>query len=162
MPKHQVIEAEIRETLRGDALQNALDFTAFLRTNGISPEFHESGTGWSLLYAEKSIGYVIINGAEQVDEPWIVWFNFCDFGCGEAVDEDVKETAWAHASICGNYESGGKNCGCGDQPGFHRTIFGRDFENRCHSPLMFISPDAKTLGNIEKLLLLLKENICAC
>jgi len=35
-------------------------------------------------------------------------------------------------------------------------IFGRGFENRCHSPLMFTNPDADTLERLKKLMLLLK------
>jgi hypothetical protein len=158
MVVEKMIEDKINNTLDGDAQKNALDFTAFLRANDITPELHESGDGWSIEYTGESIGFIIVNGVEQIPGPWTIWFNSCEFGDGP-VDNDVKEAAWAHASICGNFSSGGKDCGCGDQPGFRRTIFGRVFENRCHSPLMFTNPDAKTLESVKKLMLMLKQTI---
>ena len=151
------IEDKIRSALHGDVLKNALDFAAFLRANGFSPEQYESGgDGWSVLRKEESVGFILVNGAEEMPGPWTVWFNTCDFDESAPADDAVKETAWAHASICANFTSGGKDCGCGDQPGFRRTIFGRVFDNRCHSPLMFTNPDAQTLENIKKLMKLLK------
>jgi len=150
------IEERINNVLSGDTLNNALDFAAFLRANELSPELHDSGDGWSILYRNDSIGFILVNGVAEIPGPWTVWFNSCDFGDNGSVDDDLKETAWAHASICGHFSSGGKVCGCGDQPGFHRTIFGKVFENRCHSPLMFTNPDAKTLEHVKRLMLMLK------
>jgi len=153
------IEVRINEVLSGGSLKNALDFAAFLRANGLSPELHESGDGWSILCGEESLGFVVVNGSAQMPGPWTIWFNSCDFGDGDAADDALKETAWAHASVCGHFTSGGRQCGCGDQPGFRRTIFGKEFENRCHSPLMFTDPDAKTLENVKKLMLMLKQSV---
>ena len=150
------IEERINNVLSGDTLNNALDFAAFLRANELSPELHDSGDGWSILYRNDSIGFILVNGVAEIPGPWTVWFNSCDFGDNGSVDDDLKETAWAHASICGHFSSGGKVCGCGDQPGFRRTIFGKVFENRCHSPLMFTNPDAKTLEHVKRLMLMLK------
>lgn len=150
------LEEAVRERLSGNNLENALDFAAFMRANGLSPEFHDSGDGWSIMRGNQSIGFILVNGAEEAPGPWTIWFNSCDFDDSRPVDEAVKETAWAHACICGHFSSGGKECGCGDQPGFRRTIFGRVFENRCHSPLMFLYPDARTLKDIQELLLLLR------
>ena len=161
MSDEKSIENKINNVLTGDARVNALDFTAFLRANGITPEMHESGGGWSVMYSGESIGFILVNGAEQFPGPWTIWFNSCEFGDGSDADYDLKETAWTHASICGNFSSGGKNCGCGDQPGFRRNIFGKIYENRCHSPLMFSSPDAKTLEYVKKLMLALKQNAAA-
>ncbi|MCL2463412.1 MAG: hypothetical protein FWF44_12155 [Defluviitaleaceae bacterium] len=156
MAEQHAIEDKINSVLSGDALKNALDFVAFLRANGLSPECHDSGDGWSIMRAGESPGFILVNGEPQMPGPWTVWFNSCDFDGRGPVDDDLKETAWAHASICGNFSSGGKDCGCGDQPGFRRTIFGKVFENRCHSPLMFTDPDAETLENMKKLMLMLK------
>jgi hypothetical protein len=125
----------------------------------MSPDLHESGDGWSIMRADESVGFILVNGAEQMPGPWTVWFNSCDFDDGgEPVEDGVKEAAWAHASVCGNFISGGKDCGCGDQPGFARTIFGREFENRCHSPLMFTNPDAGTLEHVKRLMLMIRKN----
>ena len=157
MAEQNAVEDRINEVLSGDSRKNALDFAAFLRANGLPPVFHEeSGHGWSIMRGDESVGFIIADGSAQMPGPWTIWFNSCDFEDGGADDDDLKQTAWEHASICGNFSSGGKDCGCGDQPGFHRTIFGREFENRCHSPLMFTDPDARTLENVEKLMLMLK------
>ena len=160
MQDEKSIGYKINNAMAGDARKNALDFTAFLLANGITPECHESGDGWSVMYSGESIGFIVITGAEQFPGPWTLWFNSCDFGDG-AADYDLKEAAWTHASICGHFSSGGKNCGCGNQPGFRRVIFGKTFENRCHSPLMFHNPDAKTLEYVKRLMLALKQNIAA-
>ena len=154
-----IIENKIGDVLTGETQRGALDFVAFLRANDISPECHESGDGWSVMYAGESIGFILVNGAQEMPGPWTVWFNSCEFGEDCAADDAVKQTAWEHASICGHFETGGKVCGCGDQPGFTRTIFGKVFENRCHSPLMFTNPDTGTLVSVEKLMLMLKQSV---
>ena len=177
MADQRVIENKFNAVLDGDALKNALDFAAFLHANNLSPDCHESGHGWSIMRADESIGFISVNVEDQITGPWTIWFNSCDFNDfsdfsdfddfddfgdlgdlngGALTSVEVKESAWAHSSICGNFASGGKDCGCGDQPGFHRVIFGREFENRCHSPLMFKNPDAKTLAHVKTLMLMLK------
>jgi len=151
-----VIEDRINDILSGESQKNALDFVSFMKTNNITPKIHEESGGWSIMRADEDIGFMIADNSGNMPGPWTVWFNSCDFKEDGPVDDDVKETAWEHASICGNFLSGGKDCGCGDQPGFHRVIFGKEFENRCHSPLMFVDPDANTLENMKKLMLMLK------
>ena len=153
------IEDKINSVLTGDARQNALDFVAFLQSDEISPDWHHSGDGWSVMYANESIGFMLVNGVAEMPGPWTIWFNSCDFGEAGPVADEVKQTAWDNASICGHFATGGKVCGCGDQPGFQRAIFGKVFENRCHSPLMFTNPDAETLVNVNKLMLLLKKRV---
>ena len=153
----KLIEEKINESLRGDSLANALDLAAFIRANGMGFTSNDDGEGWAVGgTVGDSLGYMMINGEPDMPGPWTFWFNSCDFGGGETADVELKETAWAHSSVCANFSSGGKICGCGDQPGLHGTIFGREFENRCHSPLMFTDPGAKTLEHLKKLILMLK------
>jgi len=64
------IEDEIKNGLSGDVQKNALDFTAFLRANDLLPEWHDSGHGWSVVYKNESIGFILINGEEQMPGPW--------------------------------------------------------------------------------------------
>ena len=158
MPETREAEDAMRALLKGASLDNALSFAAFLRANGFTPKGHDSGDGWSVLRGEESCAFVLVNGAAEMPGPWTIWFNFCDFGDGEGVKEKVKETAWAHANQCAHFASGGRHCGCGDQPGRREVIFGKAFENRCHSPLDFTDPDAATLEDIQVLFLLLAEN----
>ena len=65
--------------------------------------------------------------------------------------DDIKKAVWEHASPCGKCHTGWEKCGCGD-----KSIFGKVFENLCHSPLMFNDPDAYTLEIVKKLILMLK------
>lgn len=154
-----LIENAIKEKLNGE--KNALDFVAFLQANAISADIHDSGDGWSVMYKGESIGFIIITGgATEGIGPWTIWLNVCDFGdpSRARADGHLQEIAWKHTNVCGHFTSGGKNCGCGDQPGRRVTIFGKDFDNICHSPLMFINPDADKLDAVKKLLLLVKRN----
>ena len=147
------IEAKINDILTGDSVKNALDFIAFAREGGISFEPNEEGNGWAVGgTVGDSIGYMIISNDVQMPAPWVIWFNSCDFDCGDAVDDKIKETAWSHASQCGHCHEGWKDCGGGD-----RMIFGKEFEMLCHSPLMFTEPDAETLAHMIELIGLLKH-----
>jgi len=146
------IEDKINAALSGDAQSNALDFVAFLRANRISFNSNGNGGEWSGWdvggTVGNSIGYIIVNGAEEFPGPWTIWFNSCDFFGG--ADDELKEAAWAHASPCGKCK-GWENCGGGA-----RTIFGKEFDRLCHSPMIFMNPDAQTLEHAKKLLLMLK------
>ena len=87
-----------------------------------------------------------------------VWIDTCDFGNDDSVNEVLKENTWTHVRICEHFSSGGKQCGCGNQPGSDKMIFGKKFENLCFAHLEFLNPDAETLENIKKLMLLFKQN----
>lgn len=149
-----IIEKKMNEVLSGDSLKNALDFADFFRANELSCEANEDGTGWAVGgIVGNSIGYMLVNGVEQMPGPWTIWFNSCDFGGSEPADDELKEATWSHASNCGHCHDGWKDCGGG-----RRTIFGKEFEWLCHSPLMFTNPNAKTLESVKKLMLILKQN----
>ena len=152
MTEQNKIEDRINEVLTGDAQKNALNFVEFSRANDISFTSNDDGQGWAVGgIVGDSIGYMHIDGNEQFPGPWTLWFNSCDFGGGDSVDGELKEIAWTHASPCGRCHEGWKDCGGGN-----RTIFGKEFESLCHSPLMFTNPDAKTLENVKKLVVMLK------
>ena len=146
------IEDKINDVLTGDALNNALDFVAFLHENQLSLDSNDDHVGWAVGgIVGNSIGYVLVNGVAQMPGPWTIWFNSCDFNESDSADDELKETAWAHANFCGHCHAGWKDCGCGD-----RTIFGRKFDSLCHSPLAFTNPDVQTLKNMKELMLMLK------
>ena len=151
--KNQIgIDDKIREVLTGDSLKNALDFTAFLRANRVTLTSNNDGSGWAVGgIVGNSLGFMMVNGAANMPGPWTMWFNTCDFKDNGAVDDETKQAAWDHASECGRCNAGWKTCGNGD-----RHIFGKKFENRCHSPLMFTNPDSKTLESVKKLILMLQ------
>ena len=137
--KHQTIEEKINDQLRNDAKKNALDFIAFTREN-------ECEDLCVIVVAKKPVHI----------SPWTIFINHCNFGDEGSADDDLKEAAWAHAHICDHFASGGKRCGCCNQPGFHETMLGKEFENLCKCPLQFTNPDAQTLVQVKKLLLMLK------
>ena len=156
------IEEKIKVILSGDAQKNALDFAAFLRGNGIwvnyNPDESENKPIWNGAVGGivgNSIGYMSINGDEGGIGPWTFWFNSCDFDGSDSADDEFKNAIWSFASPCGKCHDGWEKCmGVGK-----RTILGKEFENQCHSPLMFCNPDAKTLENMKKFLIYLKPEI---
>ena len=141
------IEDVIREKLTGDAQKNALDFTSFLRANGFSLDEDKK---WSIACGDKTVGYVhvALPGFDL-----IVNFAACDFNGGGAVDDDLKEFAWAHVTVCPKGCGGTMSC---DRSEIRNTIFGKEFERTCTCPLQFFNPDAKAFEKINKLLLMLK------
>ena len=141
--KKQTRVQKIKALLIGDAQKNALDFDAFLRENKIPAN----------LYVITIVGD---GGNFPHIRPWVIFFTACDFNQDETTENDLIEFAWKHAHICDHFITDGKRCGCGRQPGSRRIIFGKEFENICHCPMQFINPDADTLENAKKLLLMLK------
>ena len=141
--KKLTLDEKIETLLTGETQKNAHDFVGFLRANKIPGK----------LYVVNIVGD---GGDFPHIRPWVVFFNVCDFDTGGLVDADLAEFAWKHAHICDHFASDGKRCGCGKQPGFKKTIFEREFENLCKCPMQFINPDAETLENIKKLLLMRK------
>jgi hypothetical protein len=157
-------EGRIRDALSGEAQRNALDFIAFLRENAISLSYNAGETesnnaaGWNGAVGGivgNSIGYLYVSGEENCPGPWTFWFNSCDFEGSDSADDEFKNAIWAFASPCGRCSDNWEKCrGSGK-----RTILGKEFENQCHSPLMFTDPDAGTLENMKKFLIYLKPEI---
>ena len=154
-------EDRIKSKITGDSLKNALDFVAFLRENDISLDYNasESGYGgWNGAVGGcvgNSIGYVTFNGDAGGVGPWTFWLNSCDYNCSDSADDDFKAAIWAFASPCGKCNENWEKCmGSGK-----KTILGKEFENQCHSPLIFINPNAETLEYMKKFLLYLKPEI---
>ena len=152
------VEEVIKNSNLSESLQEAhIQFCRFLEDNGFSiePEGHTEGntSGWMITYESECVGHT--NYADVG-----VWIDACDFGGGDSAEDAVKELTWAHVRGCEHFNSGGKKCGCGNQPGFEKTIFGRKFDHLCFAAVEFMNPDAKTLGDIERLLLLFKQDVC--
>jgi len=134
--------------------KHMLDFVAFLNDNDFFIE-PEGENGWRIIDMDECVGHM--NFAELG-----LWIDVCDFDGSEAAsdfaDDALKEFTWAHVRTCDHFHSDGKQCGCGSQPGFHKTILGKKYENLCFAALEFMSPNAKTLERIQELLLLYKQN----
>lgn len=158
MPEHR-IENFIGEVLTADAQRNALEFTAYLRTNEM---LFERGTGywedklyWDVKVKGKIVCSIFINGSENKNEPdgWIIWTDdsnltwYADF----PMDDRMKEIAWRNVDFCGNcgYCTGGTT----------KNIFGKEFDNVCRRTMIFINPDVETLVCVKKVVEISKDNI---
>jgi len=150
----------INEFLKDDAKKNALDFVAYLRANEIAPP---SNSGNIYLYQNRVICKITIKGADDIAAPWMIWFSDGEGDklglCSVPEDERLKEFAWAHINTCANFSSNGRDCGCDKAPGRSAAVFGRQFDNVCHSTLSFINPNADSLVYIKKLVDLMKIGI---
>ena len=159
MSEQKSIEGTLNQVLGGEALKNALDFTAFLRANAFSfednPDEHEEGK-WSGAIGGTvgdSIGYMYINSGENYPDPWNIWLNEYDFDDdGSAEDGELKEFLWGNVNECTRCNPNWETCGGGD-----KMILGKEFKNLCHSPMFFYMPDAQNMEKLKRLLLKIKQ-----
>ena len=140
-------EGEINAALHGGAQKNALDFAAFLRANDLSLEKIDVPGGWNVYVKGINSAFVQIFGDRN---NFNVVLHISSYDGKTPVADDLKEFAWSHVVVCP---------GCGspafcDESQNRRTIFGKEYESVCQSPLAFIAPDAHDLLKIQKLLLL--------
>jgi hypothetical protein len=160
----QKIEDFIGEVLTGDAQKLALDFVACLRAQEMQ---FERGTGywedkryWTIKYKDEYVCFILVNGYGSVrhqDEPegWIIWSDDSgkvDWFADSPLDEHTKEIAWANVDFCGH-------CGGSCDGGFHKTIFGNEYDNVCNTTFRFDNPDEDVLGCVIKLFELRENGI---
>ena len=152
-----VIEDVIKEKLVGEAQKNALDFVAAMQEKEFSFVGWDSGSevGWTPTYNGKGLGTTLINDQFMffIGLDW----NFDD---SRAVEDEIKEFVWAHITVCPQEPCAPPYCQADEHNDNHSKnrwkIFGKEYESTCNAPLQFIGPDAKTLDNIKKLLLMTK------
>ena len=148
------IEDEIKNAgLSGDLQKNALDFVAYLKECGMSVDETYHGL---FRYYDESVCVIATYPIDNIPGWTIFWGDYDSTICCNdykdfCIDEQVKEFAWSHANVCGHFTSGGKDCGCGSQPGKTVTILGKEFDNICTSLLSIRNPNAKTLEKVRKL-----------
>lgn len=160
---NQRIEDVINNVLKDDARKNALDFITYLRANEIPLE--ESENYWEVKYRDKCVCYVYIDGSGEKPGPWTVWSdqepgtwvtwsdeNLRGTYENLAVDEHIREIAWANANFCAS-------CGGDCNPGKRKTILGKEFDNLCSSALAFTNPDTHTLNCVKKMIDMRKMDI---
>jgi len=138
------IEDRLRAELSGDLQRNALDYIAFLKANGMTPD-----SVICTYPVDNIIGWTIFMGGY---DSVLLRSDYQDF----PIDEELKEFAWAHVKPCFHFtnnlrESGGNRCGCGREPGRSITIFGKKFDNVCTAALYFRNPEGKTLELVKRL-----------
>jgi len=143
-------EEAIKKALTGDAQRNALDFTAFLRENGLSLEKIDVPGGWNVYIKGINSAFVQVFGDRN---SFNVVLHISTYDGESPVDDDLKGFAWAHVVSCPQGCGGPAFC---DESQNRRTIFGKTYESTCQSPLAFIDPDAHDLIKVQELMLILK------
>ena len=138
---HEKIEDAITELLDGELLLNALNLTAYLNENHLSPIMSCWG---KIPFNEYYLGRMGVEGKSE----WVFEiFNFLDFGDFIDEDEEFKQTVYDHVYIC--------EAPCHDECWRAKDvkIFGKEFKSVCsqHSRA-FINPDRKTIEHIKKLI----------
>ena len=150
----KLIEDAVREKLTGETQKNTLDFLASMRENGFSFVGFGDGdetAGWDPSYNGNGFGCVLV-----ADD--FMFFIGLDWHVDDSrsPDDELKAFAWANVRACPQEPCKPPYCQ-GDNHCKNRwQLFGREYESTCHSPLQFIGPDAVTLENLKKLLLMTK------
>ena len=150
------VEDVIMNSALSENMRNKyIEFCRFLSSNEfqIEPEGHteDNKSGWKIVYMNECIGHMNFTNVG-------IWLDTCDFGGSDAANVALKEIAWNNVRVCEYFSSGGKQCGCHDQPGLSKMIFGKKHENLCFAHFEFKNPDTEMLENIKSLVLLFKHN----
>ena len=143
------IEDVIGGFLEGEALENAMNFVAFLRENGMNPRW-SSANAWRVTGKKsKTICAINLGGAKGAH------LRFLEVGdwrvCGfEGLDtkyldefiscEEMKGFVWANVKPCD------RCCSCGPR---RRTYIGKQFDECCM--LSIKNPDARGLTLTKKI-----------
>ena len=158
MSKQKSPEEIMNLVLSGETLKNAIDFVAFLRANDLQIEYNpdenaeNKWTGAIGGVVGNSIGYMYINSGTNFPDPWTIWLNEYDFDDNDSAEDEIKNFLWENVNICSRCNPNWENCGGGE-----KIVLGKKFENLCHSPMFFYTPDAQTLEMLKKLMLKVNE-----
>ena len=158
------IEDVINERLAPGMKENALDFSAHLRSLDLSlPEFEQEQRTYWFNIEYQGVMLCLINishksiriDSSQIPCSWIYWSDE-EHGVEydePDVDDKIKKTAWKRVRIC-------KNCGeCGQAPGKRKKILGRDFDNVCISALGFSLPNTESWECAKQMVTAMKNDI---
>ncbi|MCL2446841.1 MAG: hypothetical protein FWD06_08775 [Oscillospiraceae bacterium] len=158
------IEDVINERLASGMKENALDFSAHLRSLDLSlPEFKQEQRKYQfdIEYRGIMLCFILISHASiridssQVPCSWIYWSD----GEHEVkyeepdVDDKIKKIAWKRVRTC-------KSCGaCGQAPGKRKRVLGRDFDHVCISALGFSLPSTESWECLKQFVTAMKNDI---
>ena len=146
MSNEKSLRDEINEQLTGDLQKDALEFLAYLESDELALDSVGEPICCMLIHPIQNQPYwnlyiggypSLIYKTERQDLP---------------IDDELKELVWSLVKVCTHFKTNGKECGCGQQPGFNLTIFGKKFDSCCHCPIWFGNPDAETVVKIKKLI----------
>jgi len=145
MPK-KIIEDVIRDTLKNDALKNALDLMAWLRENKMNPA-QSSATTWKINSKACVVCYFRFDfdaGAIRIT-PFI-----CEYK-HDSLSDNLKEIAWANAIREKNCHG---SCHCSYKL---KTIFERKDFYACAQAITFTNPNSSEIECIKELVKMRKN-----
>ena len=142
------LEKEINKNLSGDIQKIALDWAAFLRAKDELSVEQLSCGGWNIYRKGINSAYMAFYRDRNAFD---IVLHISSYDGENPVDDDLKEFAWSHVVHCPQ--------GCGsssfcEESRNRRTIFGKEYESLCQSPLHFSNPNVEELKKIQELLLL--------
>jgi NAD-dependent dihydropyrimidine dehydrogenase PreA subunit len=148
------IEDVAKTFLGGGALQNALDFVAFLRANKLNPAW-SAANAWKVSYKGFTVCFIRMHGAAEyhglVPGEWNLAPFIGEYEADALPDED-KETAWANKRTCS---------GCGQCALQLDTVFGKKYDYACEAAICFRNPDVKAIACAKKIITLRRDEIKA-
>lgn len=151
------IETLIPEWLDGDMKMNALEFTAWLRANKMSPTW-ASANSWKASYKGKRICYVKLlyidrEGDKNKKYSWVISVYYTnrdkynEVVKNEGLQSHIRDNPW----YC-NCTIGGLPQNCGSR--MDVTILGTEIKGVCggYYHMYFCDPNAKAIDGIKKLI----------
>lgn len=153
------IEDIIIEKLDSDIQKAALEFTSFLRENGL--KFLRDRGYWrdkiyfQVQYQEDCVCFIAIKDPDEKEISWTVWSDDMDsaYLTENVMEDELIQTAWEHVDFCGNCGS----CGGGRK----KRIFGKEFAGVCGCTFRFDDPGMNELAFMKKMVELKKRELCA-
>jgi len=141
------IKDVLRNNLKGEALTNALGFVDYLTTKGLTPNM-EWDKGCRFVRNEKSPCLIVFN--MQSNGEWFI----CDVPVvtepeWNSLSNNLKDFIIANIKTCSVHQ--GKLCGCGNEPGTNKNIFGKYYSNVCTSEIQFHNPTLDVLGKLKEI-----------
>ena len=149
------IEDVLPYFLDGDMLKTALDFTACLRENKMTPRWAGILNAWKAICKGKPLYYIRIinddwknvtpyNKYTWVVTPYLLHIHEYD---ESVIDESLRNLIWDHI---GFYCRSCRQCA----PGGDLTVFGREIKSVCvNMPLTWVwDPDEAAISGIKRLL----------
>lgn len=134
------IEDEIHDLLENDVQKNALEFTAYLNENNMTPQRWFGPTIWRVPYDKYYLCGIFLNRRGKFR---VYFFRGSYQG---TFNENFLKSIYDHVTPC-------IDCGGECPKGETATIFGKTFENTCFQfPIQFENPDGSTIKHIKDLI----------
>jgi len=153
-PLRPKLDDIIIDALEGVSLKNAIDFSAFLKMLKSNPTW-ASANSWKVSYKGQVVCYIKLHGSNAFNLEKGSWqvgvhLNYEDAHPDIISDESLVQTLWDNVKYC--YRC--SNCRGGD-----KILFGKEFKDVCHGPVVFINPDSKALECVKRLIAIKRQEI---